>query len=171
MKPERLARTVIHTSPWVNLYVDRVRFPNGSIVERHHLVDMPPSVVALGEGDQGILLVRVPRYTTGDNEWELPAGGVEDGETAMAAARRETLEETGYETTGHEHVYTYNPLPGIARKWVYVVRCRATERVAQYDENEVSQVRWFARDEIERMIAEGEMTDGVSLLAFLLCPS
>ena len=39
MKPQRLARTIIYENPWVNLYLDKVRFPDGRIIEKHHLLD------------------------------------------------------------------------------------------------------------------------------------
>jgi hypothetical protein len=57
---------------------------------------------------------------------------------------------------------------GIANKMMHVVRCRATERTAEFDRDEVSEVCWFFRDEVSRMIAAREITDGVSLVSLLL---
>jgi ADP-ribose pyrophosphatase len=39
MKPERLARTAIYEDPWLNLYVDKVRFPHGRVIEKHHVLN------------------------------------------------------------------------------------------------------------------------------------
>jgi len=44
-----------------------------------------------------VILVREYRHGCNDYVWQLPAGKINDGETAMEAARRELLEETGYE--------------------------------------------------------------------------
>ncbi len=167
--PQRLGRTVVYESPWVNLYVDEVQFPNGRVIERHHLLDFGPSVVAFVENGAGqVLMVRVCRYTTGRTEWELPAGGVEPGESVEEAVRREVLEETGYEIAGYEHVCAYYPMNGIANKVAHVIRCRATERAADFDRDEVSDVRWFSKDEIRHMIEAREITDGVALVPLLL---
>ena len=80
MKPKRLARTVIYENPWVNVYVDKVQFPDGRIVEQHHLLDFEKAAVAvLVENDQDqILLVHAYRYTTDTIEWEVPAGRLDD---------------------------------------------------------------------------------------------
>ena len=49
-----------------------------------------------------IALVRLRKR----DEWVLPKGKVDDGETARAAARREVLEETGHNVTVHEFLGT-----------------------------------------------------------------
>lgn len=162
----------MYESPWVNLYVDGVRFPNGRVIDRHHLVDFDgPSVVAVVEDQyrEQILLVKVCRYTTSSTDWELPAGGVEADESVVEAVRREILEETGHESINHEQVYAYYPLPGIANKLVYVIRCEATTRTADFDENEVSEVQWFSKAQVREMIEQKEMVDGLSLIGLLLC--
>lgn len=170
MRPERLARKAVYQSKWVNLYIDKVRFPNGRIIEHHHLLDFEyPSVIAIVEDDHGrILFVRVCRYTTGNTDWELPAGGVEAGETTIEAAQREVSEETGYICTDYEQIYAYYPMSGIANKQFQIVRCRALKRVGEFDTDEVSETRWFTREEIQEMISNQSTSDGPTLTAILL---
>ena len=170
MKPKRLSRTTIYENPWVSLYVDKVRFPGGRIIERHHVLEFEKEAVAVVvENDQGqVLLVHVYRYTTGTIEWEVPAGIVEPGESIIEAAKREVLEESGYETSDHEWVYTFYPMNGIANKVFHVVRSRATRGTGVFDRNEVEAYRWVSKPEIREMIADKSLKDGYSLTALLL---
>src|SRR5215208_3286155 len=94
-KPKRLARKTVYQSPWVNLYLDNVEFPNGLVIENYHVLDFPRSAVAvIVENYLGnVVFARIPRYTTGLTEWELPAGRVEIGESEIEAAQREVREE------------------------------------------------------------------------------
>jgi ADP-ribose pyrophosphatase len=168
--PRRLSRTVVYESSWVNLYLDRVEYPTGAIVEKHHLLDFDRhSVAVLVENEEGeILFVRAYRYTSGSAEWELPAGRMEYGEEIIEAARREVLEESGYQTEGHEHYYSFSPMNGIANQVFHLVRCRATALVGEFDRNEVQEYGWYSRDQIMEMIRSRSMKDGYSLVGLLL---
>jgi ADP-ribose pyrophosphatase len=170
MKPKRLARTIIYENPWVNLYVDRVQLPAGRIVEAHHVLDFDKEAVGvLVENAEGqILLVHAYRYVIESIEWEIPAGGIEDGESALEAARREVWEESGYETADHALIYTYYPMNGIANKVFHVVQCRAVGENGDFDHNEVRAFRWVSRSQIKRMIRDRQLQDGYSLTALLL---
>jgi ADP-ribose pyrophosphatase len=170
MKPIRLSRTVIYENPWVNLYVDKVQFPGGRIIEKHHVLEFDKEAVAVVvENAQGeILLVHVYRYTTDTIEWEVPAGIVEPGEAVIAAAKREVQEESGYETTGHELFYTYYPMNGISNKVFHIVRSRATTGTGVFDRNEVKAYRWVSKPEIQEMIQDRQLKDGYTLTALLL---
>jgi ADP-ribose pyrophosphatase len=154
----------------VNLYLDHVRFPNGRVIEKFHLLDFPHvAVTAIVENGQGdILFAHICRYTTGNTDWELPAGGVEEGETVIDAAKREVLEETGYTSRNYQLLYSYYPMNGNANKLFHVVGCKAIEQVRGFDTNEVSEIRWVAREEVKQMIEEKVIMDGFSLTAVLL---
>jgi len=170
MKPERLARNTIYESAWVNLYLDKVRFPNGLVIEKYHLLDFPRgAITAIVENESGnIIFVRVCRYTTGATEWELPAGGMEAGESEIEAARREVLEETGYSSENHRLIYSYYPMNGNANKLFHIVHCTAVEYVQDFDKDEVSETRWFTKEEVRQMINDNAVTDGFTLTALLL---
>nr|MBP7213479.1 NUDIX hydrolase [Anaerolineaceae bacterium] len=88
--PERLARKTVYQSPYLKLHLDRVRQPDGTIIEDFHMVDYPTSAVgAVVENEKGeVVLCRVPRHTTLTNHWSVPAGGIEAGESPLEAAKR-----------------------------------------------------------------------------------
>jgi ADP-ribose pyrophosphatase len=170
MKPKRLARTVIYKNPWVNLYADKVQFPDGRIIDKHHILDFEKEAVAvLVENVQGqILLIRAYRYPTDTVEWEVPSGSIEKGESVLEAGRREVHEESGYETTDHELMYTYYPQNGISNQVFHIVRSQAGEKIGDFDRNEVKEFKWASKQEIREMIREKLIKDGYSLTALLL---
>jgi 8-oxo-dGTP pyrophosphatase MutT (NUDIX family) len=170
MKPEQLAREIVYQSRWVNLYKDTVRFPNGFVIDKFHLLDFErEAVAAVMENANGeVIFARIPRYTTGLAEWELPAGGMEVGEEILESAKRELLEETGYTSTDHELVYTYYPMNGQANQIFHIVFCKAGDKVQDFDPNEVSEIRWFSRNEIKQLLRDQKVKDGFSLTALLL---
>lgn len=169
-KPMPLSRHLIYKSRWVNLFVDKVQFPNGKIIEQHHLLDFDhQAVMAVVQDAQGrYLMVQVVRYPTGRAEWEFPAGSIEDGEEILAAARREVGEESGYDLKQVELIYSYNPMSGIADQVFHIVKGRAGERIGAPDKSEVNAVGWFTAREIGEMIRGNLMRDGYTLTSFLL---
>ena len=59
------------------------------------IVDRPAARVVCLDGEGRVLLMHWHDRVSGGEVWEPPGGGVEKGETAVAAARRELGEETG----------------------------------------------------------------------------
>lgn len=171
-RPEVLARKTVYESPWVRLHVDRVRFPAGRIAEQHHFIDFPnegAAALVTGAGDDRVLLIESYRYIHDTVDWELPAGSFDPAkESPEEAASREVLEETGYESEGMERLCTYYPIIGISNCKFHILRCRALEKTAEFDANEVRQTRWFTRREVQNLLAEGRIRDGFALTGLLL---
>lgn len=97
----RLGGTVLHGGGWLELRRDNVALPDGAAATREYIVH--PGAVAvlplLEDGVAGalrVVLVRQYRYPVGRVLLELPAGKRDPGETTLACAMRELLEETGY---------------------------------------------------------------------------
>lgn len=170
IKAERLARKTIYESDWVNLYVDRVRFPNGSVVDDFHMLDFPHAAVAmLAENAEGAIpFVQVYRYATASMEWELPAGRMEYGESELETARREVLEETGYTSSDHRLLYTFLPIDGVGNLVFHVVGCTLGELTGEPDRDEIHGLKWVTRDEARQMVQARRVRDGLSLTALLL---
>jgi NADH pyrophosphatase NudC (nudix superfamily) len=78
------------------------------------------------------------------------------------------LEETGFTSENHRVIYSYYPMSGSANKLFHVVHCHAIEHIQDFDKDEVSETRWFAKDEIRQMIKDKVITDGFTLTALLL---
>jgi NADH pyrophosphatase NudC (nudix superfamily) len=57
---------------------------------------------------------------------------------------------------------------GSANKLFHVVSCKALELKQEFDTNEVSETRWFTREEIKKMIKDKVIKDGFTLTALLL---
>ncbi len=168
--PQRLARRAFYESRWINLYLDRVRFPNGRIIDPYHLLDAPHTAVgALVSNEHGDLLMeQVYRYATGRLEWEIPAGGIEANEDILAAAQREILEETGLLSHTHRLLTQYNPANGSYNLKFYIISCQAGECIGEIDAGEIKGWQWKSRGEIEKLLKDGELQDGFTLTAILL---
>jgi len=86
------------------------------------------------------------------NEWVLPKGKLDDGETARDAALREVVEETGHEVTVHEFLGTLVYESGGRSKAVHYWRMETNgEQVYELMED-VKAVEWLALDAaVERL--------------------
>ncbi|MBE2240494.1 MAG: NUDIX hydrolase [Caldilineaceae bacterium] len=168
-KPVRLARRTIYENPWVSLYLDRVHFPGGRIVEAHHVLHFDKEAVAaiVENADGAVLLVEAYRYVVDAIQWEIPAGGIDPGESILDAAAREVVEESGYRTADHQLAASFEPINGIGDKVHHLVYCRAVGEPGGFDESEVRAVRWVSRREVKVMVRERQVRDGYTLTGLL----
>jgi 8-oxo-dGTP pyrophosphatase MutT (NUDIX family) len=165
-----LRRKTIYDSPWVRLHQDDVRLPDGSIIEGHHVVDIPrPAAGVIPVGPDGrILLIEHHRFITDTTAWEIPAGGIDAGEDLHAAAARELREESGLAAERLEFLGTYYPSIGVSNHTFHLFIGHGCREVGPIiDTNEVIRAQWFTPDEVWAMLERNEIRDGFSLTGLL----
>lgn len=167
--PERLARKVIYESDWVSLYADKVKMPNGYIIDTYHKLHYPHesvSVVIVNEKEE-ILMIQSKRYVTERLEWEIPAGRIEKDESPADAAVRECLEETGCTIKDLTFLCCHNPSNGMSDLKLHVFGAKVKTETVVIDENEVNAKSWIPKDRVLEMLRENQTHCGVSMLALL----
>lgn len=153
----------------VDLAVDRVRLPNGRILEREIIVH-PGSAVMIPVLDSGkIILIRQFRYSTGGYLWEFPAGTACPGEKPAVCAGRELEEEIGYRARSLKCLLSFYPTPGVSNEIMHLFLTEKLVRTrARREEDEILQARSFLPGRVEEMIRNGRIIDGKTILGFLL---
>jgi ADP-ribose pyrophosphatase len=159
----------------LTLRVETIPLPKGGQLEAE-IIRHPGSVVIIPiTADDEVILVRQYRPAIGRWAWELPAGSLKPGENVERAARRECQEEIGYVPSHLERTGSYFPTPGYCDEQMTFFRATGLrmpgpgDEEAHQDDDEDIEARAFARDELRRMIASGEVIDlktvaGLSLI-------
>jgi 8-oxo-dGTP pyrophosphatase MutT (NUDIX family) len=92
------SRLVYDRSPWLKIWEQDVRLPNGATIEGYILTKgQDVGMVFALTGDDQVILVEQYKHGTGEPEVDLPAGYLDDDDPSpLAGTQRELLEETGY---------------------------------------------------------------------------
>ena len=97
-----------------------------------------------------------------------PAGRVDEGETPIEAAARETYEETGWQPGPISHLTTYYPHNGSSDATFHLFTAQGATYVGDPpDASESERVEWLTLPRLRAEIAAGRVGDGLSLTALL----
>jgi ADP-ribose pyrophosphatase len=157
-----------------DVYTDKVEEPGGHLnirdVIRHN-----GSVVILAvdesrnSTDPDIVLERQYRHAAGQFLIELPAGRVEPGESTLAAAKREMIEETGYRAKRWTLLTKYFASPGFLGEWMQIYLARdIREGASKPEADEQIEILRMPLSEALALIAANKIHDGKTLIGLML---
>ena len=153
-----------------DVVVDMVREPSGVVVKRE-IVRHRGSVVILavnGKTKPQILLERQYRYAAKAELWELPAGKIDRGEKPLASAKRELLEETGYQARHWKKFLEFYVSPGFLDEMMFIYLATGlTLGKAQPEADEFIESHWVSLPAALKMIARGEIVDAKTMCSLL----
>ncbi len=171
MAEETLSSRRIFEGRAVKLRVDSVKLPSGrettrEIVEHEDCV----AIIALDDADN-VLLVKQYRKPVEKELLEIPAGGIDPGETPEDAVRREMREETGFLPQKVEKLGGFYSSPGFCTEYLhlYLASDLVTSPLKAEDSESITLVQ-VPLKEVKGLIASGVIIDAKSiagLLAFL----
>lgn len=102
------SRDLIHDAPWIRLSVEKIRLPNGHVIDNFYQIQLPEytAVVALTQ-DGKLVMERQYKHATRKTFLNLPSGYLAPNETPLECARREFMEETGYKSDSWNHLGSF----------------------------------------------------------------
>lgn len=159
---QTLSTKIVYETPWFKIHEDKALNQVGRELTYSYMELQRPSVFIVAIDKQGdILLQSVYRYTLKQRLWEIPAGMIDEGEEPLAAAKRELLEETGYESNDWLSLGKVFQITGTGNVPLEAFLARdVIKSIKATDEDEDIKSHTFKSfKEIEKMIIDGELVD------------
>ena len=163
----RHARRTAYENPWITVWHDDVTRPDGSpgIYGVVHFANLAAGVLAIDDLDR-VLLVGQHRYALDAYSWEIPEGGVPNGETPLEGARRELAEETGVTAAAWRELGRIHLSNSVSDEHaVLYLATGLTLGDATPDPTEDLEIQWLPLDEVLAMTLDGRITDAMTVVA------
>lgn len=167
-----LGSRVLIEDRFIRLRADRLRNAAGEELSTWYVLDYPDwaAVVALTDDDR-LVLVRQWRHAAQDWCLELPGGVMDPTDAdAVAATRRELLEETGHAARAWRYLYAGYPNPAIQTNRMHMVLATGAHPAAavSHEPGEQIEVVTLPVDEVLAGIGEGMLGQSMHVGAVLV---
>jgi ADP-ribose pyrophosphatase len=170
---EVISSTLSYEGPLFRVYTDKI-IENGRELIRD-VIRHNGSVVVLAVDDAKskrdplIVMERQYRHAAREVLLEVPAGKMEEGEDALAAAKRELLEETGFKAKRWRKMIRYFASPGFLGEFMQVFLAEGlTLGDAQPEYDEQIEIEMMPLSKLTKMIEAGKVHDGKTLISVML---
>lgn len=170
-KPRILSTRTVFRGKVFYVTSDQVIEPS-NIRVRRDILRHPGSVVVLAvdesRAEPRVLLEYQYRYAADQFLWELPAGRIDEGESELAAAKRELMEETGYTAARWQLALKYYASPGFMDETMAIYLARGLRRgKAQPESDESIRKRLVPLSDVVQKIMKGRIHDGKTVAGVL----
>ena len=160
-------QTYLYNGKILNLRRDEVVLPNGKPASRE-VVEHSGGSAILCVKDGKVLLVKQFRYPYNEEIWEIPAGKINEGETPEQTAIRELEEEGGVKAQRVIKLFDVYPTPAYTNEIIRIYRAEEIEETQlKLDDDEFLCGQWFDLKDAFKMIDDGVIKDGKTIIALL----
>jgi len=169
MIEKRVKRQKKYTCSFLTLFEDDVMLDNQKKAKRV-VIEHPGGAAVLPlTHDYQVILTKQYRYPILAYTLEIPAGKKDDiQEDGLTCAKRELEEETSYMSMRFEHMYQLHACLGYSDELLDIFiayDCTKLTHPRPADEDEHIEVMIYSKEEINRLLSQGMITDGKTLVA------
>jgi ADP-ribose pyrophosphatase len=168
LREHGLGGHVLAKGSFLEVRRDDVRLPDGSAATREYVVH-PGAVMVVPLLDDGtVVMERQFRYPVGRVLLEFPAGKIDPGESTLACAQRELIEETGYRASEWARAGVWHNAAAYSTEGIEVWFARGLrlgER--RLDVGEFIELCLVGESDLDRLAAAGELSDMKTMVGLL----
>ena len=160
---------IVYRSLWIVVYEDQVRKSDGMIGMFNRISVRDSSVIVPIFKDGSLLMVENYRHGARMNLLELPGGLINADEEPRDAAKRELLEETGYECSTLEHINWTYTWPGrtTQKNFIFLAKGLKKRRKPHLEVFEYTKIRKLPKELVIQEIRSGNIKSAISISAIL----
>lgn len=164
LREARLDSQLLFKGKFLTAYLDTVRLPDGGTATREYVTHPGAVVVVPLLDDDHVLMERQYRYPVGLTMIEFPAGKLDPHEGPLRCGQRELAEETGYRAAEWAYAGRMHLAIAYSTEVIHIYFARGLSRgERQLDEGEFIDVFALPIDELDAMVARGDITDAKTL--------
>ncbi len=164
----RLGSEQILQGDFLDIRRDTVRLPDGSEATREYVVHPGAVMIVAQLDDDQLVLERQFRYPVQTVMIEFPAGKLDAGESSLACAQRELLEETGYTAREWAKAGVLHPVISYSTEFIDIWFARGlTAGDRKLDAGEFLDVYTATPAELFDGCRTGRITDAKTLIGAL----
>jgi len=168
-KWKKLSSKVVYKNPWLTVREDKVVRPDGKLGTYSH-VDRRNSVFVVAVNSRKeVYLIGQHRYVTDMYSLEFPGGGI-DHDTPLRAAKRELLEETGFQAKRWKKLGFIQINNGISPEigHVFLAQELSATKENNMAEEGIDKLMAISVLQMLSLVQKGKISDGTTLASIML---
>lgn len=162
---EALESKLLYKGRVVQLQLTTVSLPDGRRKKREILVH-PGAAAIVPVLDGKLVLVEQYRTAVGRKTLEIPAGTLEAGESPEECAKRELIEETGFNASQWDMLAAYYPSPGYSSEIIHIFKASGLEKVPGAEAE--LPIQYLDLKDLESRIRTGKIMDSKTIIGVLM---
>jgi ADP-ribose pyrophosphatase len=153
----------------IDVYVDKIRYPDGHAENREVVLHGGGSVVLGINSESRIIFVKQHRYPIDKIIYELPAGKLEKNEDPLVCAQREFEEETGFKASEWKKLISIYTSPGYTSEELFIYFAKDLSMGVENREpgEKHMKIEFLDLKTALDMVYAGEIKDGKTVTALL----
>jgi 8-oxo-dGTP pyrophosphatase MutT (NUDIX family) len=163
-----LKEEIIFENQYFRLKQDQVIRPDNKNGEYCFIQKQPFVVIVPFDAEGKVIWIRLFRYPKGKYVWEVPAGGIEQGEEPLEAAKRELKEEISMQGEYWEGIGQETVFESLTDQYGYIFIAKNLTKCegGNPEEEGIVEVRHLTVAESLEMIKNEEIRSSFAITAF-----